>query len=596
MFDQAGRTLRRAAERIPDRHEGIVSHIGPEGLHVTMTPAGLIQWRASGTAGWRNSAVAYRCIIAIASNAASVPLAVLDPDGHELDRPITYLWNHAPNPHMSSRVQAEITWLRLETYGECFTFIDRGESGTATPQGIYPLISWSVTPIIERTGPSGTEQLAGFRASGPGGTVTLLPEEVMWLRYPDPEDMWGCLSPLQAARGALGLDEDAAQYQASTLRRGGTPGGVIYLGEVDTDTHKQVAADLAARHESPDNAGRHLVLSGPVAARYERISLTAQEVSYLDTRAMSADAIMLAFGVPHDYLAGGTTYENRDAARRTLWSDTIVPKLDVVGSEIDLVMLPDPRESAVFDTSEVSALAEDETAEVARTTDLVRTDVLTIDEARARLGLDPLAGGLGGLTWSPYRIAATEAAAPLRSAGPVQTRAQGPAAVASTFYDRHERIMRRRARRVVRLDHRPRAGAHRAPGPADTAWWPDEDARAVFLQTVGTGLETTWTDAAVRQSATLGIDAGLIDPQVRRALRYRATVLAGRTLEATQQALDADVLAPGVANGEGVPELAKRVAAVSADLHGWKSSRSPAPRRSQRSTTPASSRPRPAGW
>lgn len=572
LLDRAGRTLRRAAERIPDRHEGIVSHIGPDGLHVTMTPSGLLQWRSQGVAGWRGSAVAYRCIIAIASNAASVPLAVLDPEGRELDRPIVDLWNHKPNPYMSARVQAEITWLRLETSGQTFTFLDRGESGQGKIAGLYPMISWSVQPIIDNTGPSGTEELIGFRASGPAGTVSLLPDEVLWLRYPDPDDQWGCLSPLQAAMGALGLDQDARTFQQSSLKRGGTPGGVVYLGDVDEQTHRQVTADLAARHESPENAGRHLVLSGPVAAKYERIALSAQEVSYLDTRAQSADEIMMAFGVPHDYLAGGTTYENRDAARRTLWSDTIVPKLDVVASEIDLDLLPDPRESATFDTSDVSALAEDETAEVARTTDLVRSDVVTIDEARGRLGLDPLPGGLGKLTWSPYRLAATDAAAPLRAAAAIEgVRAQGPAAVASTFYDRHEAIMVAGLREwfdwilVEALAH-----VEEIAGRATSAWFDEIEARQVWDETAGAGLSTTWNDAAVRQASVAGIDAGLLDPNVERALRRRSFALAGRTLEQTQQVLDTDVLATGLANGEGVPELAKRVRAVNADLQGWK--------------------------
>jgi len=117
----------------------------------------------------------------------------------------------------------------------------------------------------------------------------------------------------------------------------------------------------------------------------------------------SAEEIMLAFGIPRDYLMGGTTYENRDAARATLWSDTILPKLQTVASEIDLQTQPDPHFTAHFDVSEVEALQENMDSRVSRTVSLVECDVLTIDEARADLGRDPLPDGSGVVTLTPYR-------------------------------------------------------------------------------------------------------------------------------------------------------------------------------------------------
>jgi len=384
---------------------GVVSHVGPEGLHVTMGPDGLYQWRADLGSGWRNSAVAYRCIIAIATNAATTPLEVLNQDGEAIPDEVAFLWNHAPNDYMSARVLREICWLRLEVSGQSFVFMDRGETGQGPVQSLHVLDSgWSVQPIIDDTGPGGIGVLTGYRLnSSSGKTGVLLPEEMLWLRYPDPDDVWGCLAPLRAATFAIDLDDYTRRYQTSVMRRNGTPAGVVYLGDVDEDTHKQVSSELRARHESPETAGRHLVLSGPVQAKYERITLTPAEVGYLDTRVRSAEEIMLAFGIPRDYLMGGTTYENRDAARATLWSDTILPKLQTVASEIDLQTQPDPHFTAHFDVSEVEALQENMDSRVSRTVSLVECDVLTIDEARADLGRDPLPDGSGVVTLTPYR-------------------------------------------------------------------------------------------------------------------------------------------------------------------------------------------------
>jgi len=370
-----------------------------------MGPDGLYQWLAEGATGWRNSAVAYRCIVAIATNAATCPLEILNDQGEAIPDEVADLWNHAPNTYMSARVLREISWLRLETAGQTFIFMDRGESGTGPVQSLHVLdSSWAIEPLIDNVGPENINVLVGYRVYGSTGkSGYLLPDEMLWLRYPDPDDVWACLPPLRAAQFALDLDDYARRYQSATLQRGGTPGGVVYLGDVDENTHKQVKADLQARHESPENAGRLLILSGPIPARYDRISFTSEEVSYLETRVKSAEEVMLAFGVPRDYLMGGTTYENRDAARSTLWSDTIVPKLQTVASEIDLQTVPDVRQTAQFNVDDVEALQESADQRVTRTVSLVTADVLTIDEARAEIGQDPLPGGLGQLTLTPYR-------------------------------------------------------------------------------------------------------------------------------------------------------------------------------------------------
>src|SRR5690606_12168196 len=113
--------------------------------------------------------------------------------------------------------------------------------------------------------------------------------------------------------------------------------------------------------------------------------------------------VMMAFGIPHDYLAAGTTYENRSAAKATLWSDTISPKLEIIGSEIDRVLLPSDMEEAGWDLSGVAALQDSQDSVANRTRASVYSDTLTIDEARAELGYDPLPDGLGEHTLTPYR-------------------------------------------------------------------------------------------------------------------------------------------------------------------------------------------------
>jgi HK97 family phage portal protein len=357
---------------------------------------------------WTASAAGYRCVQAIAGNAASLGLEVRDQqdtivEGHWL----SLLWER-PNDLWSRRILAEVMWSRLETKGETFVYVDRGQSGTGTPSALWPI--WGQVKVIiagvedESTGQI-RRVIVGYQVTVPGGKkVGLLPTEVLWLRYPHPSQEFGAMAPLEAAGHAVEMDAYARAWQIGEFRNGAKPKHVIYLGDMTEDQYKNAVAAYRSSVAGPQNAGKSLLLASKAPSRVARITNTAEEMSWLDTRNVSWQEVMLAFGVPKDYLLGGATYENRAASRTTLWSDTIIGKLEIVASEITRQLLVgEPGRRARFPTEAVDALQEGEDAKAKRTTDLTAHDVTTLDEAREAMGLDPLPGGVGGLTLTAYR-------------------------------------------------------------------------------------------------------------------------------------------------------------------------------------------------
>lgn len=366
--------------------------------------------------GFSNSAVAYRCVDAIASNASSVPLEVARPDGSFIEgHPIAHLFNKRPNPFMSARALKQLAFMQAELAGQAFVWQDRGETGLGDPTEIH-LVFDQVDVVVDKPiaqRPT-TANIVGFMIRRADGTqVPVLPEEMIWLRYPHPFDPLGCLAPWRAARHAVDMDAFAREWQRSSYANGARPTGVLYVGDMDEQSFTATRAAYTSSMQGPGNAGKTLFIrSQPGAGTgkgdskgidYERLTFTPAEMEYLESRVANADEVMLAFGVPRDYLVGGTTYENRTAAKATLWSDTIKPKLEMVSSEIDLRMLPSDAEDAVFDLSGVDALQDSQDSVANRTRATVYADTMMIDEARAALGLDPLPNGLGAHTLTPYR-------------------------------------------------------------------------------------------------------------------------------------------------------------------------------------------------
>lgn len=370
---------------------------------------------------WTASAVAYRCVLAVAGNAASLPLQVRNladdttVEGHWLSA----LWER-PNPLWSRRMFAEVLWSKLETRGEAFVFLDRGATGQGQVQEMWPIFGQVVPVIAGRRrdttpdtwgGPTQPrdddevqQELIGYQVTlRSGRRIGLLPSEMLWLRYPDPRVEWGCLSPLAAAGHAVELDAYARAWQRGELKNGAKPSNVIYLGAMSQEDYNRAVETFRSQVSGPENAGKSLLIASENPGHVDALTRTAQEVAWLDTRQVSTEEVLVAFGVPKDYLLGGATYENRREAKVTLWSDTIVSKLEIVAGEITRQVLQGENRRARFDTDDVDALQENADAKAKRTTDLAAHDLLLIDEARAEMGFEPIGGVIGGLTISAYR-------------------------------------------------------------------------------------------------------------------------------------------------------------------------------------------------
>lgn len=438
---------------------------------------------------WTASATAYRCVQAIAANAASLQLQVRAADDTNVEGHwLTALWER-PNPLLSRRVLAEVMWSRLETRGEQFTYIDRGQGG-GRPVALWPLFCQVQPVIVGVRDPDAAdrvrENLLGYYAYVNGQRVPLAPSDVLWLRYPHPGNPWSAMAPLEAAGHAVELDAYARAWQMGEFRNGAKPSNVVYLGDLDQAAYTQAVETWKSEVQGSSNAGKSLLVASGSRSAVDRLTLSPEEMSWIDSRGVNSQEVMLGFGVPKDYLLGGATYENRAASRTTLWSDTIVPKLEIVASEMTRQLLDTEAPRRVrFDTDDVDALQEGADAKATRTTSLTSYDVLTLDEARAEVGLDALPNGIGGMTLTAYRVwvqtqaqaaliasnpedrqrhlqlpSITTGAAALAGAAapmllPSGVRKHGPSA--STIlseYDRHERLV---AKATARLAKRQQA-------------------------------------------------------------------------------------------------------------------------------------------
>lgn len=632
---------------------------------VTLTNPGAMQRRSMSSLGpiayrggslalesqerhWSSSAVVYRAVSLIAQNLAAQNLTVDVAGELRDDHPVAQLYNEgAAGQPVSARVVREVAFARAELTGQAFIYVDRGPDGTGQPTGMHVLYD-TVRPVtgiradLEAVGGPlslpdtyGRERaglmtgVLGYIVDRADGTRTaLLESEVLWLRYPDPLTEWGALAPWRAALYASESDSYARAWQRSEFKNNARPSGVIGLGDVSMDVYERALAEIRTRMDGPANASKTLVVAGATSPKYERFSMTPEEMSYLDSRTANADEIFLAFGVSPDLFRPGSTFDNRKQAKEALWSETLLPKMDVLASEIDRQLLPERGYQAAYDLSEIDALRDSQDSVVKRAGMAVTGDIATIDEGRAMMGLEPLPDGLGAVTLTPYRARATAVVASeystviapdagaarsrvLRYAGATrvrtaisitrvqQQRKVSPQAKIIAAYDRHERAGRKAVsalaeRQVKDVIRNLKKGRLKPVAPSERAW-PTRTVGQATAVTIPTGtraaaddlfdtvywtaetakaleafLDGVWTEGGQRIAIQLGIPFGDVDSPVLAAMRARLDVLADQVTSTTRDVIQSDVLAAGVEEGESIDDLAARLTESFRGLSTWR--------------------------
>lgn len=355
----------------------------------------------------------YRSIDAIAGNAARQPIVIRDGDPYDgvpVKHPLTRVYNRRANVGEDSfkfryRLSAQ---LLLSNRG---VFIEVGRNRAGEVQSLYLLPPDKVTPI-----PDAKTFVKGYvvetvDANGRPQRKTLKPENVVWIMKPHPFDEYRAFTPLESVGMSVETDWLAKLYNRNFLLNDGRPGGMVVIKGDATEEDK---AELQARFRGgPAMAGRVTVIATEAGADFVDTAVTPRDAQYIETRKISKEEILMAFGVPESVLSNtsGRTYENADAEREIFWMETMMPHFELIMRPLDTLLGDDADEEGElytgYDLTRVDVL---------RRADMKRKEyhlkehnegVISIDEYREATGREPIANGVGAVitmptTRSPY--------------------------------------------------------------------------------------------------------------------------------------------------------------------------------------------------
>nr|WP_240977440.1 phage portal protein [Planctomonas sp. JC2975] len=287
----------------------------------------------------------------IANAAARLTVKVWDVtgDGRVQDTSSAYAKLIArPSTEMSPYAFWRWTFSTYEVFGEAFWYkqranIAKDSFGRTVQSGpVVNLLPMHPSRVaVHRKEDGQVEYIFTLGVASAG--ILYAPEEdvVPFLRY-NPENLMRGLSRLEPLRSTL-LNEDAARRaNASWWLRGARPSAVItHPGELSATAQDRLKAKFDAAHGGVDNMAGTVVLEEGMTL--VAMQLNAEEMQYIESRKMNLQEACMVFDVPPPvvHILDHATFSNITEQMRSMYRDTMSPRLEDMESVIDYALLPE---------------------------------------------------------------------------------------------------------------------------------------------------------------------------------------------------------------------------------------------------------------
>jgi HK97 family phage portal protein len=253
------------------------------------------------TQPFKNSVWVQRAIKKISGPISSVPFYFTDENGAEIkDRALDMIWNDpAKCMTRADFIEATVGWLKLE--GEAFWILPDEwrvpfpEVGGAAMRGKLIIARPDRMMAVMR----GDELVAWTLTDARGQRHTLLPDELVHLKYWNPYDPIRGMSEYAAANVAADADHATGIYNRNLMRAAGDQGVYVIAksGNVNDEQRRQITEQLRMKRDlSMRGQFRPTFLSGDVTI--EDAKVQPLDANIIAARLQNRHEVFMAFGVP----------------------------------------------------------------------------------------------------------------------------------------------------------------------------------------------------------------------------------------------------------------------------------------------------------
>ncbi|MBZ9975490.1 phage portal protein [Mesorhizobium sp. BR-1-1-10] len=223
--------------------------------------------------------------------------------------------------------------------------------------------------------------------------------QILHIKTFNPLDPWRGLSPLSPAARAVDIHNQGSAWNSALLVNGARPSGVVEFTNAPSETTlSQLREYFKKAWQGAVNAGNIPLLTG--GAKFTPLSHNPKDMDFQKNMGEAAKNTGLVYGVPLPLLTmDAATFSNMDSAQERLWTETVLPLLNVVIKKLGQFVMPlygaaekNTRTYLAYNSESVPALEPKRERLFKRMKDAVAGSLLTPNEARAEMGYAELDG------------------------------------------------------------------------------------------------------------------------------------------------------------------------------------------------------------
>jgi HK97 family phage portal protein len=235
-------------------------------------------------------------------------------------------------------------WLHIastfELYGEALLLKVRPRPGAA-PLELWPMHPSRVTTARADDGSLVYRYFSGAQSAA-SSYIEWPASEIVHFRSYNPDDQVRGLSRLEPLRATL-LNEDAARRATTAFwNKGARPGMALsHPSNLSQPAQERLKAQFDSIAAGADNTGSTVVLEEGMTPQV--LSLSAEEAQYIETRKLNREEVCAVYDVPPPvvHILDRATFSNITEQMRSMYRDTMAPRLSLYESVLDTQLRPD---------------------------------------------------------------------------------------------------------------------------------------------------------------------------------------------------------------------------------------------------------------
>lgn len=334
--------------------------------------------------------IVYGCVTARSDAFAGLTIKCYDvkggQEGEVSDHPF-YQTFATPNPFQSSFEFLEQVSQSLDVTGNAFIAIEG--SGKTVELYLLPTRYMSIIPDPKN-------KIKEYHYYINGQFIPYKPEEIIHIKCSDVDDPYFGYPPLTSATDVLTFEGYRIQFANMFFKNSAVPVGLLESDSVISDPMlRKLRGEWTSIHGGVANSSKIAILMGGL--KYKPITPPLKDLDLTGLKRLSNDDIKLIFKVNDAVLGSleGTGSTDGKDALTAFWRNSMIPHVQRIESALNRglknMLFKGGKQAFRFDLTKVVALSDSKESTAKTLSMYLSSSMMTPNEARAVVGLPPLA-------------------------------------------------------------------------------------------------------------------------------------------------------------------------------------------------------------